>query len=81
MPKKQIIGVVSSAKMNKTVSVSVDLPRFHPVYKKLIKVTRKYKARDELGVKEGNKVVIEETSPYSKDVTWKVVKNLTSESK
>ena len=81
MPKKQIKGVVASTKMNNTIVVTVDLPKTHPVYKKLIKVTRRYKAHDELGVKEGEKVLIEETPPYSKTVTWKVVKKLSDEGK
>lgn len=81
MLKKQIKGIVSSDKMDKTVTVTVDLPKFHPVYQKLTKVTRKYKARDEMNCKTGDRVVIEETLPFSKNVTWKVVENLTAEDK
>jgi small subunit ribosomal protein S17 len=81
MPKKQIKGLVTSTKMNSTVVVTVDLPKTHPVYKKLMQVTRKYKAHDDLGVEEGDSVLIEETAPYSKTVTWKVVEKLSDEDK
>ena len=74
MPKKTLQGKVVSAKMNKTVVVSVELPKRHPVYGKEIKNTRRFKARTETELKEGDFVVIEECNPFSKEVTWKVIK-------
>lgn len=73
MPKKVLTGKVTSTKMEKTVVVAVDVSKRHPIYKKIMKNTRKFKARDEIGVNEGDLVKIEETSPFSKEVTWKVV--------
>lgn len=74
MPKKQLIGTVVSDKMEKTVVVEVETRRRHPVYHKVIKRGKKFKAHDEKGVKVGDTVKIEETRPLSKDKTWKVVK-------
>lgn len=73
MPKKVLTGKIVSTKMQKTVVVAVDVPKRHPIYKKIMKNTRKFKARDEIGVKEGDIVRIEESRPFSKEVTWKVV--------
>ncbi len=73
MPKKILTGEVVSTKMQKTVVVAVDVPKRHPIYKKIIKNTKKFKARDEIGAKEGDIVKIEESRPFSKEVTWVVV--------
>lgn len=73
MSKKVFIGKVISNKMQKTVVVSVEVPKRHPMYMKIMKNTRKFKARDEIGVGMGDLVKIEETSPLSKEVTWKVI--------
>lgn len=73
MPKKVLKGTVSSGKMNKTVVVQVTTTKRHPIYKKLIMTSKKFKARDDLGVQEGDIVSIEECKPLSKSVTWKVV--------
>ena len=81
MPKKTTKGKVTSDKMDKTVVVSAEVARKHKVYKKMIFETRKYKARDEMGVSLGDTVVIEETTPYSKTVTWKVIENLSEKAK
>jgi small subunit ribosomal protein S17 len=70
---KNIIGVVVSNKMQKTVVVKAETKVKHPLYKKLIKKTRTYKAHDELGLKPGQKVKIGESKKYSKDVHFKVV--------
>ena len=77
MPKKSITGNITSTAMDKTVVVSVDFKKTHRVYKKQIKETKKYKARDGMNSKLGGTVVIEECPPLSKTVTWKVVENLT----
>ena len=76
MPKRQLTGKVVSTKMQKTVVVVVEMTRRHPIYGKLIANTRRFKARDEIGVTEGATVRIEESKPYSKEVTWKVIEVL-----
>lgn len=73
MAGKRFIGEVVSTKMQKTVVVAVDIKKAHPIYKKVVTNTRKFKARDDVGVNEGDTVLIEETRPMSKEVTWKVV--------
>lgn len=81
MPKKKLTGIVVSTKMEKTAVVSIDVVKMHPVYKKPMKKTKKYKARDDMGVALGDMVVIEECVPFSKTVTWKVVEKLDKEGK
>lgn len=73
MPKKTLTGKIVSTKMQKTVVVAVEVPKRHPIYKKIMKNTKKFKARDEIGVNEGDIVRIEESRPFSKEVTWKVI--------
>ena len=71
--RKERVGVVVSDKMDKTVVVAVTDKAKHPVYKKTITRTRKFKAHDELnecGV--GDKVLIVETRKLSKDKNWRV---------
>ena len=67
-------GVVVSAKMKKTVVVKVNMKVRHPLYKKIIVKSKKFKARDEFGVAVGQKVRIVETKPISRDVHFKVLK-------
>ena len=72
--RKTRVGVVSSDKMDKTVVVSIKDKVRHPLYGKIINRTVKYKAHDEentCGV--GDKVLIMECRPYSKDKRWRVV--------
>ena len=72
--KKRLEGVVTSDKMNKTVTVKVTRYIKHPKYGKYYTTDKKYKAHDENNVhKIGDKVMIEETRPISKDKTFKVV--------
>jgi small subunit ribosomal protein S17 len=67
-------GVVVSAKMNKTVVVSVSRFIKHPLYGKFYKVSKKYKAHDKDNkYKIGDKVEIIETRPISKDKRFKVI--------
>lgn len=67
-------GVVVSDKMKKTVVVKVERLRKHAKYKKYFKITRKFKAHDENNAYHtGNKVIIQETKPISKDKRWIVV--------
>jgi small subunit ribosomal protein S17 len=70
---KERIGIVVSDKMNKTVVVKVDNMVKHPVYKKYIKRRVTYKAHDEQNAcGAGDKVLIVETRPLSKDKRWRV---------
>ena len=72
--RKTRTGIVVSDKMDKTVVVAVKDSVRHPVYKKIIKRTVKFKAHDEAntcGV--GDTVRIMETRPLSKDKRWRVV--------
>ena len=71
--RKTLLGVVVSDKMNKTVVVKVDRAVKHPMYFKTIKKSVKYKAHDEgNSCHVGDKVMIEETRPLSRDKRWKV---------
>ena len=72
--RKTRVGTVVSDKMDKTVVVAIEDSVRHPLYKKIIKRTVKFKAHDELnacGV--GDTVEIMETRPLSKDKNWRVV--------
>ena len=63
-----------SDKMTKTVVVSVTRLKKHPKYKKYYKVTNRFKAHDEKGeYHTGDKVVVQETRPMSRDKRWAVV--------
>ena len=75
--RKTRVGVVTSDKMDKTVVVSVRDNVKHPLYKKIIKRTVKFKAHDEnneCGI--GDRVEIMETRPLSKDKNWRLVRIL-----
>ena len=66
-------GLVVSDKMDKTVVVAVETRKVHPLYKKAIRGTKKYKAHDEKNTcKIGDKVKIIETRPLSKEKSWRV---------
>jgi small subunit ribosomal protein S17 len=66
-------GLVVSDKMDKTVVVAVETRKVHPLYKKAIRVTKKYKAHDENNAcKIGDIVKISETRPLSKEKHWRV---------
>lgn len=72
--RKTRVGVVSSDKMDKTVVVSVTEHVKHPLYKKIIKRTRKLKAHDENNsCQVGDRVRLMETRPLSKEKRWRVV--------
>ncbi len=82
MSKRIFEGKVVSNKMQKTVVVAVDVPTKHHLYSKAIKITKRMLAKDEFDTAVGDMVLIEETRPYSKKVSWKVVKKLeTTEAK
>ena len=74
MTKKILKGIVKSSKNNKTIVVEVTRKFKHPFYEKVIKRSKKYHAHDENNkFKEGEKVSIVESKPYSKKKTWKVM--------
>ena len=71
---RKLKGVVISDKMTKTVVVSITRLKKHPKYKKYYKVTKKYKVHDEKGeFHTGDKVIIQETRPISKDKRFTVI--------
>jgi small subunit ribosomal protein S17 len=70
--RKVRMGVVTSDKMEKTVTVSLVRRYAHPVYGKQVTRTKKVKARDEHGAKVGDTVRIMETRPLAKTVNWRV---------
>lgn len=71
---RKLKGVVVSDKMAKTVVVAVSRLKQHPKYKQRYKVTARYKAHSENNeFKVGDKVIIEETRPISKDKKWRVI--------
>jgi len=79
MPKKQLIGTVVSNKMQKTVVVMTMKMKIHSKYKKRFNIRKKYKAHDEENkCKIGDKVLIEETRPISKEKKWRVIKIISS---
>ena len=73
--RKTRVGIVASDKMDKTIVVAVRDNVKHPLYKKIIKRTVRFKAHDENNVaKVGDIVMIMETRPLSKDKNWRLVK-------
>ncbi len=74
MPRRVLSGQVTSDKMNKTITVLVNRRVMHPLYKKFIRLSKKYAAHDEVNVcKVGDTVRIEECRPLSKRKTWVVI--------
>ncbi len=75
MPKRQLKGVIISNKMQNTVVVKVERVKEHSKYKRRYKIHKNYKAHYAEGnYNIGDKVLIEETTPISKDKKWKIVK-------
>ena len=67
-------GFIVSDKMDKTVVVEVERMFRHPVYKRTIKRSKKYKAHDpQNDCRTGDRVIIEETRPLSKQKHWRVI--------
>ena len=72
--RKTRVGTVVSAKMDKTVVVAIRDNVKHPLYKKIIKRTVRFKVHDENNeCRVGDKVMIMETRPLSKDKNWRLV--------
>ncbi len=74
MPKRVLTGTVVSDKGEKTVVVLVERKVKHPLYGKIIRLSKKYHAHDEANAfKAGEKVRIEECAPISKLKSWRVL--------
>ena len=74
MPKRILQGTVVSDKNEKTVVVKVERRFTHPVMKKTVRMTKKYKAHDDTNaLKVGDQVSIQESRPISKDKRWVVI--------
>jgi small subunit ribosomal protein S17 len=74
MPKRVLTGTVVSDKADKTVVVRVERRVKHPLYGKIIKLSKKYHAHDEANAfKAGEQVRIQERAPVSKLKTWEVI--------
>ena len=74
MPKRVLNGVVVSDKSDKTVVVKVERRFTHPLFKKVVRRSKKYKAHDEKNeFKVGEKVWIEECAPISRHKRWTVL--------
>ena len=72
--KKTMTGVVVSNKMDKTVVIKVERKFSHPVFKKVVKTTKKYKVHDEKNeCLEGDFIRIQETRPLSKEKRWRLL--------
>jgi small subunit ribosomal protein S17 len=72
---RRLIGQVKSDKMDKTVVVEVTRYKMDPMYKKYVKVRKRYKAHDESNeYRTGDRVEIQEHRPLSKEKRWKVSK-------
>ncbi len=77
MPKRILVGTITSDKMDKSVTVLVERKVKHPLYGKIIRRSKKYHAHDENNVhKVGETVRIEETKPISKTKTWRVLETV-----
>ena len=77
MPKRILVGTVTSDKTDKTVTVLVERKVKHPLYGKIIRRSKKYHAHDEGNAyKTGETVRIEETRPISKTKTWQVIERV-----
>jgi small subunit ribosomal protein S17 len=72
--RKQRVGVVTSDKADKTVTVTVERRKAHPLYGKQVRWTKRYHAHDEKDeYRLGDVVRIQETRPLSKTKRWRVV--------
>ena len=75
MPKRILTGKVVKKSGDKTVSVLVTRQTTHPIYKKIIRVSKKYLAHDtDNTISVGENVKIQETKPLSKSKSWEIIK-------
>jgi len=74
MPRRQLEGTVVSNKMDKTAVVRVERRKAHPLYRKVMRLHKRYKAHDEANeAHPGDVVVIEECRPMSREKRWTIV--------
>ena len=73
MPKRILQGTVVSGKADKTVAVLVERRVQHPLYKKIIRRSKRFAAHDPENKKTGEKVRIRECKPISKSKAWEVI--------
>jgi len=72
--RKERVGLVTSTAMDKTITVTVEGVKYHRLYKKAMKATKKYKAHDEENTcNVGDLVRIMETRPLSKTKCWRLI--------
>jgi small subunit ribosomal protein S17 len=72
--RKERVGIVVSDKMEKTIVVRVERQVRHPLYKKIIRKYKKFKVHDEKNqAKIGDRVLIQETRPLSKEKRWRLI--------
>ena len=72
--RKTRIGLVSSDKMDKTITVTVKYKEKHPIYGKFVNKTKRYHAHDEKNEAQvGDRVLLMETRPLSKSKRWRLV--------
>ena len=75
--RKTRMGIVSSDKMDKTITVTVKYKEKHPIYGKFVNKTKKYHAHDEKNEAQvGDRVLLMETRPLSKSKRWRLVEIL-----
>ena len=75
--RKTMVGTVVSVKMDKTAVVAIERRERHPLYRKIVRSTKRYKAHDpNNGAVLGDVVRIEETRPISKDKRWRIIETL-----
>lgn len=75
--RKERVGIVTSDKMEKTITVSIERRVKHPIYGKFVKTTKKFKAHDETNEgRTGDTVKIAETRALSKTKRWRLVEVL-----
>ncbi len=72
-PRQSLVGVVTSAKMQKTIVVKVTRQVQHPLYRRVVRVSKKFYAHDETGeARAGDTVRIVETRPLSRLKRWRL---------
>jgi len=75
--KKEFVGTVKSDKMMKTIVVTIETMKLHPLYKKYVKRLKKVKAHDENNdAKIGDRVRVIECRPLSREKRWRLVEIL-----
>lgn len=79
--RRRITGVVTSNKMQKTVVVEISRTFRHPLYRKVVHLSKRVKAHDELGCQVGDQVQIVESRPLSREKRWVVETILKHETK